>query len=66
MEKIYTKLKNMSQVKEVIKEMLVFLDKTDNKLMKISYYNKLQKLYFEDEEYEKAYECQKKIQNILD
>lgn len=65
MEKIYTKLKNMSKVKEVIKEMLVFLDKTDNKLMKISYYNKLQKLYFESKEYGEAYECQKKIQKIL-
>lgn len=65
MEEIYIKLEKNDKVKETIEEILVFLEGTDNKLMKISYYNKLQKLYFEDEEYEKAYECQKKIQNTL-
>lgn len=65
MEDIYIKIKRIDKVKEIIEEMLIFLDETDNKLMKISYYNKLQKLYFEDEEYEKAYKCQEKIQMIL-
>lgn len=65
MEEIYIKLEKVDKVKETIEEILVFLGETDNKFMKISYYNKLQRLYFEDKEYENAYECQRKIQSIL-
>lgn len=65
MEEVYTKLEKVDKIKETIKELLVFLDETDNKLIRISYYNKLQKLYFEDKEYEKAYECQKEIQRMF-
>lgn len=65
MEEIYTKLEKEDKIKETIKELLLFLDETDNKLIRISYYNKLQRLYFEDKEYEYAYDCQKKIQELL-
>lgn len=66
MEEIYIKLEKVDKVKETINEILAFLNETDNKLMKISYYNKLQKLYFKDKEYESAYECLEKIQRLLD
>ncbi|EQB86935.1 tetratricopeptide (TPR) repeat protein [Clostridium punense] len=65
MEEIYIKLEKVDKVKETINEILAFLNETDNKLMKISYYNKLQKFYFEDDEYEKVYECLEEIQKLL-
>ncbi len=65
MEEIYIKIGKKDKIKETIKEILVFLNDTDNKLVKIKHLNKLQKLYFEDKEYEKAYECVEEIQKVL-